>query len=355
MKKTTLLFALSLLAILAITISCKHDNTDPDFRKNYAWACGFHDSTGYAIIMFSSDGGETWTRQGLGQSSLIGYDLNDIKAVDTNTVWATGSDNSIFKTSNGGKTWTRAILPALTFNSVLFSISIINKINLWISGSNGLIYHSTDNGNTWSMSDTTFFRNKMLQGIWAINEKEVYVTGGNTQGAEVTGFIARTSDGGQSWDSIVPNDNYNRNEWIGITSSGSTIVVYGGKSHYIVSFDGGSTWKNDSLPMLGGGDMPPDINHLIMPDPNTWWGALDESKIILTTDGGVNWTNQPTGVGGSFMTGLATWDNQNALAIGIPLSFPLRSPLIKTADGGLSWRLITNFKGQMRKVTCIKN
>ena len=347
------LFALMTFCAVLFLINCKKDDASDTVKINYAWACGFHDSTGYGMIMLSGDGGETWTRQGLGQSCLLGMDLQDIKAVDTNTVWATGSDNSIFKTTDKGKTWTKMLIPNLPVNTELFSISIINKTNLWVSGSNGVVCHSTDNGNTWTLSDTSFFRDKMLQGIWAINEQEAYVAGGNTQGTEVSGFIARTKNGGQSWDSIVPADNYNRNEWIGITSSGSTIVVYGGKSHYLVSFDGGSTWKNDSLPELGGGDMAPDINHLIMLNPMTWWGALDESKVILSTDAGGNWTNQPTGVGGSFMVGLDTWDNQTALALGAPLSFPPRSPLIKTTNGGASWRVITNFKGELWKVTCI--
>jgi hypothetical protein len=58
-------------------------------------------------------------------------------------------------------------------------------------------------------------------------------------------------DGGIKWDSLLPEDNYNENEWIGVTSSGNTILVYGGQSHYLFSMDAGLTSKNDSVEVAG--------------------------------------------------------------------------------------------------------
>ena len=72
-------------------------------------------------------------------------------------------------------------------------------------------------------------------------------------GINSRGFIARTINGGQTWDSLVPENNYNRNEWIGVKSSDAGhLIIYGGKSHYIFSNDAGMSWKNDSVPGVGG-------------------------------------------------------------------------------------------------------
>ena len=71
-----------------MTISCrkKNDNpVNPDNQveiKKYAWAVGTHDSTGYGTILFSSDYGDNWERQGLGSLALQGIDITDIWAID---------------------------------------------------------------------------------------------------------------------------------------------------------------------------------------------------------------------------------------------------------------------------------
>ena len=114
--------------------------------------------------------------------------------------------------------------------------------------------------------------------IWAVDESNVWAIGSDN-------VILKTQDGGAQWDSLLPADNFNYNEWIGVCSSGNTFVIYGGKSHYLVSTDEGTTWRNDSVPAAGGGGGA-DINHLIMLNPKTWWGAFDMGYVCLTTDGG---------------------------------------------------------------------
>jgi len=53
-----------MLAVLTLTlpIGCKKssDQQSPAQRKPYAWAIGTRDSTKYALILFSPDGGGLW-------------------------------------------------------------------------------------------------------------------------------------------------------------------------------------------------------------------------------------------------------------------------------------------------------
>jgi photosystem II stability/assembly factor-like uncharacterized protein len=346
---------LIVIMIMFITISCHKKNEDPDNpagKKKYAWAVGAQDSTGYGTILFSANGGDTFVRQGEGSLALQGIDIADIWAMDEYNVWAIGSNNVVLKTSNSGLTWERVPTPAISPDPNLMSISIVNKTGIWISGSGGVVYHSSDNGISWTLFDTAFFQNASLQGIWAISPEKVYVAGG-TSTSQARGFIAYTLDGGATWDSLVPAGDYNRNEWIGVCSSGNTIVVYGCKAHYIVSTDGGTTWKNDSLQT--GGTNGSDINHLIMLDSQTWWGAFDQGQIYITKDGGTTWAEQPTGQGGYYLVGIDAWDSQLALVAGTPLSMPFVSPILKTTNGGTTWEKKYTSKSRLWKVTFIKD
>lgn len=364
MKKKAVLLSGMILGILIITSSCnKKDDNDPASvkKKKYAWVVGDQDSTGYGMILFSPDAGETWERQGQGLNSLQGIDFYDICAVDENTVWACGTNNTILKTMDGGQNWTQVQPPADLPDASLNSISIVDKSNIWIAGGygtagNGLVYKSSDNGNTWTMLDTAFFYKNDPQGIWAINSNKVFVSGGNySQPSTDRGFIAFTLDSGLTWDSIIPANDFNKWEWIGVVAKENTIIIYGAKAHYIVSTDNGSTWKNDSVPQTGGANGA-DINDLIMLDSQTWWGAFDFGEMYITTDGGASWTLQQTpGQGGNFMVGIDTWDGR--LAIGVPLAdvYPPRCPIIKTENGGSLWEKKTTINSSLNKVSFIKD
>lgn len=354
MKKLTTLFSV-VMVVIFIIISCNKNEDDPvpTERKKYAWVVGSEDSTGYGMILFSADGGENWVRQGEGSAALQGIGVGDIWAVDENNVWATASNNVILRTKNGGQTWERIPAPEYYPNNELMSISIVNETNIWISGGNGIVYNSTDDGNTWAMFDTNFFHKGGMQGIWAISSEKIYVVGGIGSSIDIRGFIGYTLDGGDTWDSVFPANDYNRHEWIGVTAFENTIVVYGAKSNYVVSTDGGTTWKNDSLPSAGGIGGA-DINDLIMLNSQTWWGALDQGHIYLTTDGGSNWIAQQTNEGGSYLVGIDAYDSQLALVVGTLSGWPPYGPILKTSNGGTLWQTKHVYNSYLNNVSFIK-
>jgi len=360
MKKNLVLISVIMMVFIIPISSCKKDNTVPVEKKKYAWVVGEQDSTGYGMILFTPDAGETWERQGEGSAALQDVFVSDIWAIDEDNVWACGSNNTILKTTNGGKSWTSIQVPSSLSDAQLSSISVVNKTNIWVCGSygtanNGIIYKSTDSGNTWIMLDTTFFNKNALQGIGAINTEKVYVTGSNRTQFHERGFIGYTLDGGITWDSITPENDFNKWIWIGVAFSGNTIVINGSKAHYLVSIDAGNTWKNDSVPHTGGEDGA-DFNDLIMLNSQTWWGAFDMGEIYITTDGGTTWNEQQTpGLGGNFMVGIDSWNNQLALSVPLSNVYPARCPIIKTENGGLLWNKKYTCNSNLLKVSFIKD
>ncbi|MCX6245835.1 MAG: YCF48-related protein [Bacteroidetes bacterium] len=357
-KLLTLVVLMVLVNLLIIPYGCKHkeETTATVVPKMYAWVVGNKDSTGYALILRTTDGGETWQRQGEGSAALQGIDLYGVAAADTNIVFAAGSHNAVLKTLDGGKNWIRiAGLPSLAATEFA-SVSVAGTENVWISGGNGVVLNSKNGGITWTLFDKNFFHNSLMQGIHAVNAQTVYVVGGFPVGRDYRGFIGHTADGGQTWDSVVLENNYNRNEWIGVKSSDvNNIVVYGGKSHYAVSTDGGLTWKNDSVLGSGGGGGGADINCLTMLDAQTWWGAFDYDAIYITTNGGALWTKQVSaGPPGMWLFGIDYFDRNHAI-ICAPSSSSLTGKIITTSDGGTTWRLTYSARTWLNKVSSVKS
>jgi len=356
MKKPTFQFITLLLFSSIIFLSCQkknQDNPTPNERKEYAWACGSEDSIGVGTILFSSDGGKSWVRQAEQNPLLQGIDITDIYAEDKNRVWATGTQNTLLFTNDGGANWSKAQLPEYSSNPNLLSISIYNNQHIWISGEHGTVLSSNDHGVNWIAYDSTSFNAGMMQGIFAVNDKKVFVVGGfNLQDEKDRGFIGYTEDGGANWDTISLNNNYNINEWIGVKAINQTIVVYGCKSHYTYSTDGGQTWTNDSIDTSGGGGAA-DLNGLTMIDKDTWWGAFDMNQIYKTTDTGKNWLNQNTPVSGYFLLGIDAYDNNLALSVGSNSSWPLQGTIIRTEDGK-TWTEVYNSNIPLAAVSFIK-
>ena len=320
------------------------------------WVVGYPDSTNYGTILFSADGGDKWVRQGEGSKALLGANINDVWAVDENTVWAVGEDNLILKTTDGGKTWKQIAAPSQSRYVELVSISLIGTDNIWISGSSGIVYNSKDGGNTWTVINSDVLNNKYLQGIHAINSNVVYVAGGH-EGNNTRGFIARTTDAGQTWDSVVPSDNFNKHRWIGVTSSDqSHIVVYGGASYYMYSHDGGQIWKNDSVPGTGGGGTGgADINCLKMLDAQTWWGAFDLDAIFRTDNGGNSWVSQgpAPNPGNMWLLGIDYYNKDLCIIVGSGTHLNI-GKIIKTSNGGQLWKLEYKINARLQKVSFIK-
>jgi hypothetical protein len=353
-QSLSLLFSTILFYLLIFQMGCKKENDEPyPVIAPVVWAVGAADSTNYGIILFSSDSGDNWVRQGEGYDALSGVYLNDVWAVDENTAWVVGSGNTILKTTDKGQTWNKMTLPSQPPEVELVSISMIGLDNLWVSGSYGTVYNSTDGGKTWLEIKADVLHNKYIQGIHAIDADVIYCVGGY-EGGNTDGFIARTDDGGQNWDSIVPADNYNRHLWIGAASSGNTHIVYGQEAHFVISDDGGQSWRNDSVPGTGGTNGA-DINCLKMLNATTWWGAFDYDEILRTDNSGAYWDAQGPAPGpqNMWLLGLDYYNEDVCIIVGSSASSN-NGKIIKTGNGGHSWELIQETDAWMQKVSFIK-
>lgn len=331
----------SVLIIALCLTSCEKESDEPSNLPEVgaspvAWAVGYEDNTNHATVLFSADSGSTWIRQGAGSNALQGMDASNLYAIDSKDVWVVGSNRTIARTTDGGNSWEKVNSPPVGADVNFNCISIFNETDIWISGggtSSGIVCKSVDKGDSWTIMDTSLFQGFLMQGILAINSQVVYTVGSNS-GASWNGRVARTLDGGNTWDTISL-DNNKWVDWIDVTASDENhVTVYGGQCHYAYTTDGGESWTTDSIP-IGGVE---DINHLIMLDNLNWWGACDMDNIRRTTDGGLTWSaQQSAGPGNMHLMGIDAYNDQLALITGQSAGWPQGGKILQTKDGGNTW------------------
>jgi photosystem II stability/assembly factor-like uncharacterized protein len=260
----------------------------------------------------STDGGENWTNMGLQNSERIAKILVDPNSDDTvyvcapGKLWSDSDERGVYKTTDGGKTWTRVLAGA--------------------SLSTGCSMISMDRHNPRTI----------YAGMWDFRRKGwTFRSGGDGPDASSGSGLFKSTDGGATWASLddksaagLPSKPWGR---IAVASAPSKpSVVYAfieaeiPKDGLYVSDDSGKTWRHldRSQNMIW---RPFYFANLIV-DPK------DENKIykpdgslIASSDGGESFSNISGGAHGDFHD---VWINPNNT-----------DHLITGDDGGLWYSL----------------
>jgi photosystem II stability/assembly factor-like uncharacterized protein len=119
----------------------------------------------------------------------------------------------------------------------------------------------------------------------------------------------------------------------------SVVWASGSKGTFLLTTDGGKTWKCDTIP----GETRNDFRSIHAWDKNRAmvFGTGTPGKAYLTTDGGKTWKkiyeNETKGI---FFNSLRFSDKYNGIAVSDPVDD--RSFVIKTSDGGITWTRLFN-------------
>jgi len=257
----------------------------------------------------STDGGRTWANVGLKTSEHIGRILIDPRDSDTvyvaaqGPLWGPGGERGLYKTTDGGKNWTRILnvdentgVTDMTLDprnpDVLLAASYQRRRHVWtiINGGPGsAIHRSTDAGKTWKKITAGLPTGDLGRIGLAISPTDPDTVYSIVEAAEGAGGIHRSTDGGVSWEK--------RNPFAAQAQYYSQLVVdplnkdrlYVPHVYVQVSNDGGRTLAN-----LGDANKHVD-SHAIWIDPKDpkYYLVGCDGGIYESHDRGANWHMKP--------------------------------------------------------------
>lgn len=270
------------------------------------------------------------------QASLPGSVIHDLSFASPTVGFAAAEAGQIWKTSNGGKTWTAALnlgypyyfygVDALTANDIVIS-GIYDSSTFY-----GLIRWSHDGGTTWTddivLSPTDFLQRPRFQ---KTNDGLIMDLVGSAENN-----AQYTTDGGagvSDWTTVVDNTD---GGWFGLQYSllGNLHARASG-INFCTSPNGGATWTcgpsvdsvfdgpvfflNDTYGWVGGGEISPNVEgwmHTTTDGGKTWsartldgpW-PIREVLFLTSKTGWAAGGNVYTGVGGIYFSsnGGQTW------------------------------------------------
>ena len=282
---------------------------------------------------------------------------DDIHFVDADTGWAVNVDGYIYKTTDGGDTWTTQLYkPAASFRCVGFA----NSLKGWagnlgpgsFSGTSDttLLFQTNDGGATWApVTNISGPLGKGLCGISVVNDSVVYAVGRNTEPA----FLMKTYDGGSSWTSIDMTSYANDLIDCHFFSRDTGLIVGNtvspgyptSKALILYTTDGGQSWSQyigQSLDELCWKiDFPSRTTGYVSVQNG---GSNNVNHVFKTTNGGVSWQELGFSDGTMWLQGIGFINELTG--------WTGTSESVMTADGGLTWTpapMVTNFN-RFRKI-----
>jgi len=270
-------------------------------------------------LYHSTDGGGTWTIDGAFMPSKT---IWDIFFLDANTGWvATQNSGKVYFTTNGGTSWDSS-----TVNSLIVPNSIRFKdANTGFVSHNALtlvptaIFKTTDGGKTWTGLNTS------TDALYSTD-----YDGTNITGVGKFGNITKSTDNGDTWSTICSSVTYTPLRKIKFTSS--TVGYTGGGTtsagFLLKTINGGATWDNV------GYDFKYQIYSFAITSPTVWYAGSGDNKLYKTTDGGTSFTQQTQSV---IVSTTTDFNDMSFVNENIGFAASSGGGIIKTNDGGTTW------------------
>jgi photosystem II stability/assembly factor-like uncharacterized protein len=187
-------------------------------ENNSQRSVGFGDG-----VYKSTDGGKNWANLGLKTSEHIGAILVDPRNGDvayvaaTGPLWSPGGERGVYKTTDGGKSWTLVLKPDNEWTGaqslamdpmnpdVIYASLHQRARRQWgfVDGGPGSgLYQSTDGGTSWTKL-TRGLPNEELGKIGvAVSPADRNVVYAVVEAANRAGGIFRSTDAGQNWEKM---------------------------------------------------------------------------------------------------------------------------------------------------------
>ncbi|MBI5838432.1 MAG: glycosyl hydrolase [Candidatus Eisenbacteria bacterium] len=254
-------------------------------------------SVGYGDGVYKSvDGGRNWAHMGLKESEHVGMiaidprDPNVVYVAAQGPLWREGGDRGLYRTGDGGKTWTRVLhvddrtgVSEVRFDprdpDVMYATAYERHRRVWtlIDGGPGSgLYKSTDAGRTWSKLTNGLPRGDIGRIGLAIPPSNPDMVYAMVEAPDTSRGIFRSDDGGANFEKVSGycsgSPQYYQEM---IPDPVNPDRVYSMDTWMMVTQDGGRTWRR-----VGERFKHVD-NHAL------WIDSTDTAHMIAGCDGGL--------------------------------------------------------------------
>jgi len=295
--------------------------TDLDFvspSTGFAVSGVSESSTGGGVIERTTDSANSWTQVG-----SASHGLNAITFVTPTQGFAVGDNDTLLASSDGGSTWTAQplTLPAGSGPFNLSAISCSSATTCLISTVDGKeLIRTADGGMTGTIVNPS---SQLLFDV-------AFSTGSNVVGVGADGATVLSADGGQTFPNVISSDlGFDLNtSGAGILAGGVAGSAYipGASGRIAATTNDGASWSLLRVPTTN------DVSDVAFPTTSDGFELESDGTLRTTTNAGVSWASQDTGVSGA--VALAATSPENVLLIG-------PRGVNRSTDGGSSFSSVS--------------
>jgi photosystem II stability/assembly factor-like uncharacterized protein len=262
-----------------------------------------------------------------GRRGEAGKDLNAVYFASDKRGWAAGDGGLVFRTDDGGKSWTRQTTGAdESINDIYFR----DKDAGYVLAGNKIL-STEDGGATWrqvhSFAPTEFGgATPELYSVRFATKKQGWIVGSVSRGSDVVdSLLLYTDDGGASWLRRTMPVRY---ELLHLDfDGGKRGWIVGDRGTILHTEDGGATWARQES------NTTATLYHVDFVDDENGWAVGERSTILRTNDGGRTWLQVQTNAAGASATllSVAFVNKDDGWIVG------RRGTILRSTDGGRTW------------------
>ncbi len=233
-----LLMGVSFSAILGVpAIQPTDDYNDVIFYNNTnGWIVGAN-----GRILRTIDGASSFQIMTSGTTNKV----NSIYFSSPSIGFAVGANGTVLRTTNAGTNWTVIAIPGVPGGTEFFGVFArgisVSTMKVWVAGSGEVLYRSEDGGSSWT--------GDLLSGS-AVTVRSLYFTSddigiyvGDASGGAMS--VRRTTDRGNTWQTptiAAGTDNLYRVKFVDSTNG----IAVGDAGRILKTADGGLNWTSPS-------------------------------------------------------------------------------------------------------------
>jgi photosystem II stability/assembly factor-like uncharacterized protein/phage pi2 protein 07 len=265
-------------------------------------------------IFKTEDGGDTWTQlASTANNSNFRFVNRLIVHPNNENILIAATNSALFKSVDGGDSWTTVLNPSGRVQQVIANPANFNTMFATVDG-DGIfatvdgdgIYKSTNMGDTWTKTSEEFFASGRIELAISTFDTTILYASAATSGGALEGFY-RSSDAGEGWIDLGNSPNWLSSQgWydnaLAVSPNNPDEIIVGGVDLYRITVnDAGTSMSSEQISFW---DADPSSSSYVHADqhyiymlPGRTYRVLvaNDGGIHYSADSGENWTNKNNG------------------------------------------------------------